>query len=705
MFIRGANPVWSFVDLTGHQLDDSYWMFVLENEIPYSAASVYHEPDGTPWTNPINFLANGTLPVDIYWDAGTSDIPNAYRIEIRQGDTQADPLIYLIENYIPGDNGGDIIPTDIIFSTDNQMSNAQFPVVNFSSPYSLTSSVDIDVDIGPEWLLSLTTISTGTITLTRVGLNSLTPNDTNAPFALRINGSGWSSVTLKQRFDQNGMLWANQTVSSSITAMTNLPGALIRAVMVDSQGHQLGEVLDQKTLTGTFVEYRGHDLFPDSLNTAVPPATWIEYRLQLPTTLDLFVTSFQLVASNKPNLEFSYEQDSIERQIDHTFHYFEPQLAYKQIPSILTGWDFTVNPAQFGVVQTITNGNPAYIWDQTIAKSRVGNVAVSRSNSAGGITFTNSQPSESMYLMQYLTDGEAIKTKSSVLSVNIDGYSPGKTNVQARVYLFVANTAGSIPFLSMGSGAIGNLNADGTFTQTDTDWTEIPLLPGFSRTKNLNSSRVDIDFVGFDGTSVGGVSTSTQLFCAIVTFFIPTVSTFMTMNSISLVQGYIPSRTAPMTWAQTLANCQYYYETSYANLAEFLSTPANNAVVLAQSSQVFITFSGVTPLRQVFGCTESGGVVFNTPKITAPDMTFYAADGTVNYITGDLYWFLLTVKNKIALKILATQWDLTAEQRGFYLIPRTGFTIGITGVDPDIQLYNSADIQFHYEADARLGVV
>jgi len=54
------------VDLTAHAFDDTFYMFVLENTIPYIPATVYHQPDGTPWTNPIRFLANGTLPVDIF---------------------------------------------------------------------------------------------------------------------------------------------------------------------------------------------------------------------------------------------------------------------------------------------------------------------------------------------------------------------------------------------------------------------------------------------------------------------------------------------------------------------------------------------------------------------------------------------------------------------------------------------------------------
>jgi hypothetical protein len=67
--IRGSNPVWSFVDLNGKQFDDTFYMYVLQNDLPYIPSPVWHDPDGNvPWTNPIQFLGNGTLPVDIYFD-------------------------------------------------------------------------------------------------------------------------------------------------------------------------------------------------------------------------------------------------------------------------------------------------------------------------------------------------------------------------------------------------------------------------------------------------------------------------------------------------------------------------------------------------------------------------------------------------------------------------------------------------------------
>src|SRR6266568_4384143 len=146
--IRGSNPIWFEVDLTAHAFDDTFYLFVLENTIPYIPATVWQDPDGNvAWTNPIRFLANGTLPNNIYYDADT-----VYRLEFRQGPTQSDPLIYLVENYVPGVSND--IPVDTTsFSTDNQISNPQFALINFTSPLVLPSISSQVVNLAPGWFL------------------------------------------------------------------------------------------------------------------------------------------------------------------------------------------------------------------------------------------------------------------------------------------------------------------------------------------------------------------------------------------------------------------------------------------------------------------------------------------------------------------------------------------------------------------------
>lgn len=312
--IRGYNPVWSLFNLQGRLFDDTYYMFVLENTIPYIPVTIYNDPElNVPIANPVRFLANGTLPVDIFF------VPGIYRLEFRKGPTQSDPLMYEVNNYDP--SNGDPTPVDTVtFASSNQITNPQFSLINFISPLSLVGATNPDpINVAPGWALELT--GTGSVTLERVVLNNSNTNPSNAPYALRITVSGWNDggVFLRQRFQQNGMLWANMVVSSTIT--TRLQGApqAISATLVDSNGSTLTQVLSVPVVNEDFNQYTGHGTLPGTTNPNPPPTAYIDYKLALPSNIDIYVTSFQLVVQSDP-VEPIFEQDSINRQIDHTYN-------------------------------------------------------------------------------------------------------------------------------------------------------------------------------------------------------------------------------------------------------------------------------------------------------------------------------------------------------------------------------------------------
>src|ERR1700729_4207348 len=120
-FTRGPNPIWFFSNLVGQQVDDTYYAFFLENTLPYPPQAVYQDPDGkNPWPFAVEFQPSSGLPNNIYFNPSAT-----YRIEIRQGPTQVDPLIYLIENYtISGSGGGGGAIT--LDSAENMITNPQF---------------------------------------------------------------------------------------------------------------------------------------------------------------------------------------------------------------------------------------------------------------------------------------------------------------------------------------------------------------------------------------------------------------------------------------------------------------------------------------------------------------------------------------------------------------------------------------------------
>jgi microcystin-dependent protein len=326
--VRSFNPVWSFQDLVGLQFDDSFYMYVLTNQIPYIPEPVFHDPNMVnPWTNPIRFLANGTLPVDIYWNP-----EKTYRLEFRKNDgllppSQNDALIYLVQNYKPGE-GGVTPPSSISLSTDNQITNPQFALFNYASSVTFTGISTQDIQVAPGWVLELT--GTGTVTIERESLNNTTQTATNAPYALRINSTGFDDggLVLRQRFQQAGMLWAGKVVSNTLTARIDGVSQPIFGVLRDSNNEVLGVVLTSAPGASYSQILGTPTLLSASTNPDIPPAAYIDYRLILPNNTDIYVTSFQIVTSDAGiEIAFSYEQDSVNRQIDHTYN-----TAYPIIP-------------------------------------------------------------------------------------------------------------------------------------------------------------------------------------------------------------------------------------------------------------------------------------------------------------------------------------------------------------------------------------
>lgn len=312
--IRGVNPIWFEVDLQGKAFDDTFYLFVLENTIPYIPATVYHDPDlNVPWTQPIRFYANGTLPIDIFFLPDT-----VYRLEFRQGPTQNDPLIYEVNDYIPGTGGSTPVDT-VAFASSNQVTNPQFALMSVQNPVTIAGTDPTPIELAPGWTLYL--VGTGTVTITQVPLNNANINPSNAPYALRLTMNGWSagSVVLQQRLFQNGMLWADKIVSTTVTARLEGSPQSIQANLVDSNNSVLGNILPLTPINEAWNEYTGHAQLPATTNPDVPPAAYIDYNLYLPSNIDIYLTSFQLVVQDLP-LEPSFEQDSINRQIDHTYN-------------------------------------------------------------------------------------------------------------------------------------------------------------------------------------------------------------------------------------------------------------------------------------------------------------------------------------------------------------------------------------------------
>ena len=728
-FGRSYNPVWFMVDLNGKALDGTYFMFTLFNTLPYLPQTLAIDENGTPASNPIQFLANGTLPVDLYWDDEAT-----YRIEIRQGNTQADPLIYEINNYEPlGAEGPTPPPADTTTTTDNQITNPQFSVLNFTG--SLAISVAGTYNFAPGWYLDAA--GSGTVTLsqrTYTGDEYTPDNATNASYGLRIVNNGFTSIKLRQRFNHNGALWTGADSLGSTG-----PGVAVNFTASSNTNFDLTvelEFSDSSTspIATVPINNRINEDFPVSQPVVISQSAvaagvaYTDLAFSYTGSLTFDITSVQLVAQDVVE-DVIYAQTSLERQVDHMFHYYQPALNFKPISSLLTGWDFPLNPAQFGSTVAGISTTSQYVWDQTIMGTSASTVGVVRDVRNGNMTVTSGAINQAFYLLQYLTGAEALKTLVSTLSVNINAYSTIHNSVSVRCYLYNCGvSAGSIPTSATGA-TIGTVASDGQFSLSAAGWTAITPANGVNQAQTLGlqetSGSGDIQFLSYDGFSNYNVDASGTNFAIVVTFSCPTSGTAVNINSISCVPGDIATRPAPQTQDEVLRDCQYYYEMSYGtggttNPAGTNST--NNSICVAQAANLGLYLTPGAHPQENYNFTQQGfGLTFKQVKRVSPTLKVYSTKtlNTPNTVTAYVDYIYHGASGPGNATItadvtFATNYTATTGLQSLSFIPIIAQlnaniistpVVQIDNATPTDYYWGNAYITYHYTADSRLGVV
>lgn len=683
------NPVWDFVNLTGQQVDHTYYLFTLSNIFPYAYSPVYMSQSGGYWSDPIQLLSNGTLPTNVYWDPDV-----VYRLELRQGNMQSDPLIYLIENYIPIDSGTGPGPTPATGnnSTDNVITNPQFVDVPFVSPFTITTSGT--TQIAPGW--QITTTGSGTLTVSQVninGVNAISPKGTNESYYLSIANNNFATVTLQQVFNMNGALWTGQAAALSLSVNPTAP------VTIDAYLSYSGNVQQSTSFFNQLIDSTGWQSFTQaisidpSVNTNVGAAAYTTLNIMWSGNLTVNITSIQLLGQAVADSTVSYGQIPIERQIDHEFHYYQPGLNFKPIPSLLTGWDFVMNPAQFGANQTITTV-PAYIWDQTICASALNNFNVTKPSQTGAFNAVSTVANDGFYMLQYLSTPSAWETELGLLSSNVFAYCNTHPGATGSVHLYSGNPSSVIPPLSGGTiGIISIVSGKATFTLTAANWTEIPqLIPGSNVFSLPFLQLIDNPLNNWD-SFVPNVGVSN--FAIVVVFNVPSAGTSVVVNSISCVQGSVATRPAPQTADEVLRECQYYYEKSYGQevLAGATGAPAQANQIVAPMGYSVTSGPNYGIMNNAFGCS------FNTIKRTVPTLTVYSIAGT-SANTSFYYYFngALTGPVDAALSIY---WAVSTSGTKAFSFACSRSTLYLqTGLGAV-----SSYIAYNYVADARLGIV
>lgn len=663
----------------------------------------------------VDSLDNPVIPYFLPYDAD-GDV-EYYRVVV----TSSELVEQFVRDPVPfvPDQGGDV---EISNAFQNELGNPQFAEVNFDTTssthvYTFSSATQQVVNIAPDWDIIVTSAS-GTVTVNVIKPQGSLNIVSNPGTILQIQSSGVTELLLMQRLYGSPNLWGSGNLAGSFVAKT-FSGSPVTLNMYYAQSNgNLSRATGTPVLivsgalsdSADYTQYSGHNADPIDASSSVQnfPNAYVEIYFDI-TGLNIGLTSVMLAATGQVDIAgLTYNQDSNNRQIDHLFHYYQTGLNFKPIPSMLVGWAFPLNPAQFGESKTIST-TAGYIWDQTISCSSASTLAVIRNTITGGIQATTGAVTQAWYYLQYLTGKQAKEIILNPLAVNISGFRTSAGGAATvKVYLYRGTAAATVPVLAT---SLGTVDSAGVFTLTAANWTLIPRGAYGQATGTLSivntatpdyttiNDIADLPFIGWQETTSANIA-DTDKFAIVVTVACPTSGTVVTMNSISLVPGTVATRPAPQTTDQVLRECQYYFEKSYgatkASLVDAKYQPMTTSytnfgnVVTAipgileiqyvqEKRSVIPTVSVYNPLSGT--ANNVLAITFCRPTV-GPQTT-----GSQSVVFSDNWTVLSNGSKRITYNPVSTLPDLAP----------AGCTTA--------PLAASAGVNFQYDIDARLGIV
>lgn len=686
----------------------NYTYTQLPNPMTLSSIGTFEDALGNP-VIPYFYPYDANLDPDYYYVRVTSSA------DVPQFDREAVPYISTND------------PGEVLSVITNELSNPQFAEVNFDTStsnyvFNFSAVTDQVINIAPGWDFIVSCPSSGTLTVSQLTPAGSLNLPTNPSTLLQIASTGLSKLQLRQRLYGSPNLWGSGYIAGTFVAKTYSGTPAVLTMYYSQSG---GAVIDQEIVTaeldssGVYAAYPGSSGYiPSSSNPDTFPDAYVDIYFEIPLSIQIDLTSVMIAYTGQTSINnIEYDQESQARQIDHLFNYYEVPLSYKPIPSLMTAWDFPLNPAQFSGTSVTMTTTAQYIWDQTICKSLVGNIAVARNSVTGGFQATTANAAEAYYQMQYMSGREAKSFVGTQLCVNINAYrTQAGGDVTVKVYICRGSSSATFPTLPT---SLGTINAAGDFTLTAANWTVIPrsnlgqasaVLPvvNTSDYTTLNDL-VDIEFTGWQIVDSAQIA-NTDKVAVIVTYSCPTTATVVVTNSIGVMQGSIPTRPAPQSFDEVLSECQYYYEKSYATGVTAGTSSAANALTVQMDGQMFYDiYQSVGTVQYMYTGMKAPnfGFQFNTVKRTVPVVTIFSETGGINTVLSRIWnngTAVVNTNQNISL------WNSTIGEKAARFLVAT----------PDNRLYQNLQstvpasivnsmlngyLSYHFVADARLGIV
>lgn len=668
--------------------------------------------------NPMILSAIGTFvdsmgnPVVPYFLPYNSNFPVGEEIEYYYVTVESSGGVFQFAResvpYIPA--SGDSVLSSAF---DNQLSNPQFAEVLFNTDtatyvINFNAAVDEVVTIAPGWDLVVSCPAAGSVTLTQLDPTGLENIVTNPGTLLTINSAGLSSLHLRQRLYGSPNLWGNGFLAATFVAKTySNTSPIIRMFYSQSNGTAQNILLVTATLdsSGGYLPFPGGNTIPTSSSIDEFPDAYVDIYLDLPLSIKMDITSLMVAFTGDLQINtLNYDQTTFDRQVDHLFHYYKPQLEYKPIPSYLVGWDFPLNPAQpLGptvAAQSLGANTSFYVWDQTIAFQTVTNtLSFSRDANTNGLKIAASSAT-SFSIIQYLEAPMAREILSQRNAVKLQSFlSSGTGTLVGTVGLYwttdaslpdikATNYKSIVSGITSGTGTVAptTLTANGTWTQVTCNNL------ASSQEFILTTTQQDFEFTGFDATGTAAGTTATYL-AIVLTFNTMADTNTVTLNYCSLNGGDIATRPAPQTLDDVVIECGRYYETNYP----YNTVPGSVSTFFDTSVQSLNATSGLNCAPKTFT------VNFNVQKRAVSSLfhLYDPAAGTQDNVLG-IARNPGTSTNAAATAVVATSWTATngvgLKNVTYYSISATSIAVGGAG-------YTDPFIEYMWTADCRLGVV
>lgn len=710
-YIRGPNPIWFFNNLTGQILDDTYYAFFLTNDLPYIPQAVYQDPNGiSPWADPIEFQPSGGLPNNLYFNP-----TEVYRIEIRQGPDQTSPLIWLVQNYVPGEGGsGGSTVSDQLTVAQNLITDPNFSDVYFTGTTTFTqaSPGTYTVNVAPGWQLVLT--GSGTTILTQGTFAGDSNTFGNPPYYLGVNNTGWTSAVLVQTLSNNGAIFANGAIAVAFTAQAVTTGQAVIVNYVPNGPANSQTIVSAPVTTGGFAQYYGAIDLNASLNTNADGAANVQIQFVLPGTGNVELTNIQVVGQSTPlSVNFvnppsptmqgsvpNYQELSYGQIVNGEFNVYRDSILNHPKDTFLVGWDFPLNPWQFTSPTPANVAANQYTADQTIiiqqnyvANAVGNNISVGRAPETNNLALiaTAVTAHNQFGILQYVPASTNTPYFGQIVSsmVKAQLISSHSTTVKVKVRLLYLNntpssTSQTYPVATWTEGSDPVFAAGITAVIPDNDpvYTLSSLIQSFPFNNiSLPNLVVTPQTLGIFVYTIGNMN-QTATADAII------------FNDVSLTQNRFAIQSNPKTADQVLKECQYFYEKSYQPSDQPGTNTQVNMITAPQPT------NGGTNLY-----VNSIEVQYKQTKVQTPTMTIYSQDGTINTIKLIIFKDGSTATasggspNTNPFNAPIADWAVDPYIDRALLVSQGTTNVQITATTS----LNEGFAQFHYTLNARLG--